>query len=65
MNLDITKASKPPLVHAGLPAELPATTVPSIGIFIAPLDLEETRKLRTKLRLYTILTALYVTLPPN
>jgi hypothetical protein len=60
MALDITKASEPPLIHAGLPAELSATTVPPSDIPIALLDLEESPKLRTKLRLYIILTALYV-----
>jgi MFS family permease len=63
MTLDITKASDPPLVHAGFPAELPATTVPPSDVPIAPLDLEESPKLRTKLRLYIILTALYVAYP--
>ncbi|RDW68176.1 hypothetical protein BP6252_09572 [Coleophoma cylindrospora] len=56
MALDITKASEPPLVLAGLPAELPATVLPPSDISIAPLDLEESPKLRTKLRLYIILT---------
>jgi len=60
MTLDITKASEPPLVQDGIPAELPATTVPPSDIPIAPLDLEESPKLRTQLRLYIILTALYV-----
>jgi hypothetical protein len=63
MTLDITPASEPPLVHAGLPAELPAATVPPSDKPIAPLDLEESPKLRTKLRLYIILTALYVAYP--
>jgi EmrB/QacA subfamily drug resistance transporter len=63
MTLDITKASEPPLVHARLPVELPATTVPPSEKPIAPLDLEESPKLRTKLRLYIILTALYVAYP--
>ncbi|KAE9366564.1 MFS multidrug transporter-like protein [Stipitochalara longipes BDJ] len=62
MALDITKASDPSLVHAGYPAELPATAVPPSDIPIAPLDLEESPKVRTKLRLYTILTALYLAL---
>jgi hypothetical protein len=60
MTLDIIKASEPPLVHAGLPVELPATTVPPSDIPIAPLDLEENPKRRSKLRLYIILSALYV-----
>jgi hypothetical protein len=60
MTLDIAKASEPPLVLPVLPAELPATTVPPSNIPITPLNLEESPKLRTKLRLYIILTALYV-----
>jgi hypothetical protein len=60
MTLEITKASEPPLVQDGLPAEPPATTVPPSDIPIAPLDLEGSPKLRTQLRLYIILTALYV-----
>ena len=64
MTLDITKSSEPPLVHAGLPAELPTMTIPPSDIPIAPLDIEEGPKLRTKLRLFVILTALYVAYPP-
>jgi MFS family permease len=60
MTLDITKASEPPLVHGGHPAKLPATTIPPSDMPIAPLDLEESPKLRTKLRVYIILRALYV-----
>jgi hypothetical protein len=63
MILDITKASEPPLAHAGLPAEPPVTTVAPSDIPIAPLDLEENPKLRTELRLYIILTALYEAYP--
>lgn len=51
MILDITKASEPPLAHAGLPAEPLVTAVPPSDIPIAPLDLEEKPKLCTKLRL--------------
>jgi hypothetical protein len=58
MTMNITKTSEPPTVPAGLPADPPATDAP-----IVPLDLEESPKVRTKLRLYTILSALYVTYP--
>ncbi|KAH8753134.1 MFS multidrug transporter-like protein [Hyaloscypha finlandica] len=49
MILDITKASEPPLAHAGLPAEPLVTAVPPSDIPIAPLHLEEKPKLCTKL----------------
>ena len=61
--MDTTKASEPPLLHDGLRAELPATTGPPSAVPIAPLDQEESPEVRTKLRLYLILTALYVTHP--
>lgn len=57
------KASEPPMAHPGIPAELPVTTVPSASIETptTPLDVDEdTSKVRTKLRLYSILTALNV-----
>ncbi|ORY65442.1 MFS multidrug transporter-like protein [Pseudomassariella vexata] len=62
MVMDITKVSEPPMVHTELPEELLATAVPPSDILIAPLDLEESPKIRTKLRLYIILTALYLAL---
>jgi hypothetical protein len=61
--MEITKASEPTPVHAGLPTELPLMTLPPSTILITPLDLEENPTVRTKLRLYLILTALYVTYP--
>lgn len=63
MTMDITKASEPPEVYARLSAELPATTLALGDSPIAPLDLEESPQVRTKLRLYMILTALYVAYP--
>lgn len=50
--MDVTKAAEPPM--AEIPSHIPITS----------LDLEESPKLRTKLRLYLILTALYVPFPP-
>lgn len=61
--MDIITASEPPLVHAGFPAELPAAEVPPSDIPIEPLDLIESPKVRTKLRLYAILSALFVAYP--
>lgn len=61
--MDNGKASEPPMAHPGIPAELPVTTVPSASIEspITPLGVaEDTPKVRTKLRLYSILTALNV-----
>lgn len=61
--MDSEKASEPPMAHPGIPAELPVTTVPSTSIEspTTPLDVaEDTPKVRTKLRLYSILTALNV-----
>ncbi|KAI3325327.1 MFS general substrate transporter [Xylariaceae sp. AK1471] len=60
--METTKSSKPLVVHAGIPAELPATTIPPSDSPSASLDLEEGPKIRTNLRLYSILTALYLAL---
>lgn len=60
MTLEITKAPEPPIGHAGIQAELPATIGSPTAVPITPLDLEESPKPRTKLRLYIILAALYV-----
>ncbi|KAI0170984.1 MFS multidrug transporter-like protein [Pestalotiopsis sp. NC0098] len=63
--MDSEKASEPPMAHPGIPAELPVTTVPSASIEspTTPLDVaEDTPKVRTKLRLYSILTALNLSL---
>ena len=59
--MDIITTAEPPLVHDGLPAELPAAGASSSNTPITPLDLIEDPKVRTKLRLYAILLALYVT----
>lgn len=63
MAIDIMTNAEPPLVQAGLPAELPAAGIPATDAPITPLDLIEGTKIRTKLRLYAILFALYVTSP--
>ncbi|KAI9666987.1 MAG: hypothetical protein M1831_001492 [Alyxoria varia] len=60
--MDTTKVSEPPLPHDGLPAELLTMTGPPSAVPIAPLDQEESPEIRTKLRLYLILTALYLAL---
>jgi len=60
MTMDVMTAVEPPLVHAGLPAELPDGRVSPSNTPITPLDLIEGPKVRTKLRLYAILLALYV-----
>ncbi|KAI1868202.1 hypothetical protein JX265_007025 [Neoarthrinium moseri] len=60
--MDITKASEPPLVQAGLPTEIPVTTASADDTSITPIDLEESPNVRTKLRLYLILTAFYLAL---
>jgi hypothetical protein len=58
--MDITKATDPPVEHIEPPAEVPVATVPPSDVAIAPFGLEENPNVRTKLRLYTILAALYV-----
>lgn len=58
--MDVTKVLEPPLLLDGLPPQVSTTTNPPDAVHIAPLDQEETPKVRTKLRLYLILTALYV-----
>lgn len=59
--MDIITTAEPPLVHTGLPAELPAAGGSPSNAPITPLDLIDGPKVRTKLRLYAILLALYVT----
>jgi hypothetical protein len=61
MTMDTITTAEPPLVHARLPAELPAAGVSPSNTPITPLDLIDGPKVRTKLRLYAILFALYVT----
>lgn len=55
--MDNITALKPAIPDAGPPAELPPN-----GHTIEPLDLHEDQKVRTKLRLYAILIALYLVL---
>jgi len=61
MAMDVITTAEPPLVHAGLPVELPAAVGSPSNNPITPLDLMDDPKIRTKLRLYAILLALYVT----
>jgi len=58
--MDIITHAEPPLVQTGSPPELSATELSPSDIPIEPLDLIESPKVRTKLRLYAILSALYV-----
>jgi len=50
----------PPKLHDELPVKLSATTGSPDAVHIASLHQEETPRVRTKLRLHLILTALYV-----
>lgn len=61
MAMDIITTAEPPLVHTGLPAELPTAGVSPSNTPVTPLDLIDDPKVRTKLRLYAILLGLYVT----
>lgn len=63
MTMDIITTAEPPSIHAGSPAELPVAGGSPSNTQITPLDLVEGPKVRTKLRQYSILLALYVTLP--
>ena len=59
MIMDINAPTDPSSAHVALPGEMSSS-----GIFygpITPLDLVEGPQIRTKLRLYAILVALYVT----
>lgn len=56
--VDNIKALKPAMADAGPPAELPPNEHT-----IEPLDLLEEPRVRTKLRIYAILVALYVRYP--
>ena len=55
MTMDNITPLKPAMADAGPPAELPPNEHT-----IEPLDLIEEPKVRTKLRIYAILAALYV-----
>ncbi|KAL3418139.1 major facilitator superfamily transporter [Phlyctema vagabunda] len=55
--MDTITTAEPPLAHAGLPAEGSPSNSP-----IVPLDIIDGPKVRTKLRLYAILSALYLAL---
>lgn len=58
--MDTIATADPPLAHSALPAESSPNDAS-----ITPLDLMEGPKVRTKLRLYAILIALYVIyIPP-
>ena len=58
--MEVVKALEPPrLPHEPSP-RVSTTMNPPDAVHIAPLDQEESPKGRTKLRLYLILTALYV-----
>ncbi|TVY13606.1 MFS-type transporter [Lachnellula arida] len=61
MTMDIITASEPPVELTGPSAKpLAAEVPPDNTIPIEPLDLIESPKVRTKLRLYAILSALYL-----
>ncbi|KAM3076252.1 hypothetical protein ACMFMG_006240 [Clarireedia jacksonii] len=62
MEVDTITNVEPPLVYNGLPVELPDTGVSPINTPIMPIDIIEGPKVRTKLRLYAILSALYLAL---
>jgi hypothetical protein len=61
MTMDTISTTKPPLVHDGLPTALPAVGISPAHAPLTPLDLSDAPTVRTKLRLYAILLALYVT----
>ena len=63
MTMDTITASEPQVVLAGSSAELLAAEVPPSDNPIEPLNLIDNPKVRTKLRLYAILSALYVAYP--
>ncbi len=59
--MDIITTAEPPLVYTGSPPEVPAAGVSLRNTPTMPLDIIEGSKGRTKLRLYAVLLALYVT----
>lgn len=61
--MDIITASEPQVALAVSSATLLAAETPSSGNPIAPLNLIDRPKARTTLRLYAILSALYVIYP--
>lgn len=63
--MDIITAAEPPkaMAQVGSPAELPSAEPSPIDNPIEPLELTEVLPARTKLRLYAILSALYVQQP--
>jgi hypothetical protein len=62
--MDSITAVEPPLTTPGLPGGI-TTTNPANDTQIISLDLNQEPKVRTKLRLYAILLALYVLSPAN
>jgi hypothetical protein len=65
MVMDISKASEPPLPAAVTGAESPTISVPQNNEPVTSIDLDENPKVRTKLQVYAILTALYVGSPKS
>lgn len=62
--MDITPA-EPPLLPPGVPVEHGVADVSPHATPGEPLNMAETPKVRTKLRLYAILCALYVSAPAS
>jgi hypothetical protein len=58
--MDIITTAEPPLAHDVMPGEPSAAGHSLSNTIMTPLDLIEGPKVRTKLRLYAILLALYV-----
>ena len=63
MTMEIAIAAEPALINAGIPAEFTAMETPRNDNPIQPLDMVENPKVRSKLRLWAILSALYVMTP--
>jgi hypothetical protein len=66
MDTDIITTSEPPMKRAEMSAEPPPAEVAPSGIpIVQSLNLEDRPEERTKLRLYAILSGLYVKSPTH
>ncbi|RQM04546.1 hypothetical protein DH86_00004399, partial [Scytalidium sp. 3C] len=60
--MDITSVSEPRMIHDRYLVDIPAVEIPPSDVTLEPLDVTESPTIRTKLRLYAILSALYLAL---
>lgn len=60
--VEVTSVSEPRMIHDRYLVDIPAVEIPPSDVTLEPLDVTESPTIRTKLRLYAILSALYLAL---